>query len=211
MSNNRSLLFLEYISLPASVVGSILAMVSKQAVYGLAPVSASLLLNMINRRSLEQQVQKRTNRVTQVEQLTSEIDSLSVTNTKVEQDVQHLASKELITSLSSRVEELHQQQDGLRLSLVPLQSRLDDLIQQFNHRPELEQIESLTTVITALKQCIDELPQPELLQQQSVALQQQVDLALVRLSDRTSELSQSSARVEQLEKAIAQVQRQLLQ
>lgn len=211
MSNNRNLLYLEYISLPASVIGSILAMVSQQAIYGLAPISLSLLLNLINRRSLEQRVQESTTSSTQVEQLKSAIDSLSAANTKVEQDVQHLASKELTTSLSSRVEELHQEQDGLRLSLVPLPSRLDDLIQQFNHRPELEQIESLTTVITALKQCIDELPQPELLQQQSAALQQQVDLALVRLSDRTSELSQSSARVEQLEKAIAQVQRQLLQ
>jgi len=99
----------------------------------------------------------------------------------------------------------------LRLSLVPLQSRLDDLIQQFKNRPELDQIESLSSVITALKQCIDELPQPQLLQKQSAALQQQVDLALVRLADRTNELSQNSARVEHLEEAIAQVQRQLFQ
>jgi hypothetical protein len=33
---------------------------------------------------------------------------------------------------------------------------VDDLIEQFNKRPELEQIESLVVVITALKQCIDD-------------------------------------------------------
>lgn len=217
MSNNRSGLFIaEYISIAGSVVGAIWAAFSQQAIYVLAPaVSASLLLNLINRRRLEQLIQQSTTTSSQVEsqigQLRSAIDSLSAANAKVEQDVQHLASTELTTSLSSRVEELHQEQNGLRLSLVPLQSRLDDLIQQFKNRPELDQIESLSSVITALKQCIDELPQPQLIQKQSAALQQQVDLALVRLADRTNELSQNSARVEHLEEAIAQMQRQLFQ
>jgi chromosome segregation ATPase len=102
------------------------------------------------------------------------------------------------------VEELEAQQNGLRLSLVPLQSRLDDLIQQFNKRPELEQIESLAVVIAALKQCIDGLPQPERFQQHSTELQQQLERALTQEST-------TSERVERLEQAIALLQQQLLE
>jgi hypothetical protein len=80
---------------------------------------------------------------------------------------------------------------------------VDDLIEQFNKRPELEQIESLVVVITALKQCIDELPQPERLQH-SAELQQQLEIGLARLANQ-------SERLTQLENAIAQVQQQLFE
>jgi hypothetical protein len=56
-------------------------------------------------------------------------------------------------------------------------------------------------VITALKQCIDGLPQPELLQQHSAELQQQVDSAL-------GQLSKNAERIAGLEQAIAQLQHQ---
>ncbi|NEQ29026.1 MAG: hypothetical protein F6K28_60820, partial [Microcoleus sp. SIO2G3] len=112
-----------------------------------------------------------------------------------------LAPSQELTSIISTVEKLKEQQNGLRLALVPLQSRVDDLIEQFNKRPELEQIESLVTVITALRQCIDELPQPERLQH-SAEVQQQLESGLARLANH-------SERLTQLENAIAQVQQQL--
>jgi chromosome segregation ATPase len=178
-------------------------------IYGLAPVSLSLLLNLINRRRLEQLCQQSSSDSTQLQQLRSAIDSVSAANAKLEQDVQNLVQIHQLTSVVSSVEQLSQQHNGLRLSLVPLQSRLDDLIEQFNKRPELEQIESLTAVITALKQCIDNLPQPERLEHYSAKFQQQVELALVQLSEKTTQLSQNSQRVERLEDAIAQLQQQL--
>jgi chromosome segregation ATPase len=201
MSNNRRYVEIaEYVSIAGSVLGSAIALVSQQAIYGLAPVCVSLSLNLINRRRLEQQCQ----------QFRSTINSLSIANAKVKQDVQNLVPTEELASIVSIVEGLNQQQKGLRLSLVPLQSRLDDLIQQFNHRPELEQIENLVVVIAALKQCIDGLPQPEHLQLQSAELQKQVDRALAQLSEKTTELSKNLEKVEELEQAIAQVQQQLI-
>lgn len=201
MSNNRRWLEIaEYVSIAGSVLGSAIALVSQQAIYGLAPVCVSLSLNLINRRRLEQQSQ----------QFRSTINSLSIANAKVKQDVQNFVPTEELASIVSIVEGLNQQQKKLRLSLVPLQSRLDDLIQQFNHRPELEQIENLVLVIAALKQCIDGLPQPEHLQLQSAELQNQVERALAELSEKTTELSENLERVEELEQAIAQVQQQLI-
>lgn len=204
MSNNRSgFLILEYVTVAGSVIGSAIALFSQQVIYGLAPVSLSLLMNLINRRQLEQQIQQSTAASSEVQQLKSAINTLSLANAKLQQDVQNIAPNQELTSIASKIEELNQQQNGLRLSLVPLQSRLDDLAEQFNKRPELEQIESLATVIMALKQCIDGLAQPEQLQMHSVELQHQVEKALAQVST-------NSQRVERVEKAIAQVQQQLL-
>ena len=203
MSNNRRWLDIaEYVSIGSAVGGSAIAFFSQQAIYGLAPVSLSLLLNVINRRRLEQRYQQSSAVSTQVQQLRSAINSLNVANTKLKKDIQNIAPSQELTSIISTVEELKERQNGLRLSLVPLQSRVDDLIEQFNKRPELEQIESLVTVITALRQCIDELPQPERLQPHSAELQQQLESGFARLANH-------SERLEGLENAIAQVQQQL--
>ncbi len=202
MSNNRSWLGIaEYVSIAGSVLGSAAALVSQQAIYGLAPVSLSLVLNLINRRRLEQLIQQRTPASAEVEHLKNAIASFRMTNSQVKQDSQSLVLREELTSIASVIQELNERQNGLRLSLVPLQSQLDDLSQEFNKRPELEQIESLAVVITALKQCIDGLPQPELLQQHSAELQQQVDSAL-------GQLSKNAERIAGLEQAIAQLQQQ---
>jgi chromosome segregation ATPase len=204
MSNNRRWLDIaEYVSIGSAVVGSAIAFVSQQAIYGLAPVSLSLVLNVINRRQLEQRYQQNSAVSTQVQQLRSAINSLNAANTNLKKDVQNLVPSQELTSIISTVEELKERQNGLRLSLVPLQSRVDDLIEQFNKRPELEQIESLVIVITALRQCIDELPQPERLQH-STDVQQQLESGLAHLANH-------SERLEGLENAIAQVQQQLFE
>ncbi|HEY9637160.1 MAG TPA: hypothetical protein V6D14_27415 [Coleofasciculaceae cyanobacterium] len=203
MSKNRNWLGMaEYVSVGSSVLGSAIALITQQAIYGLAPVSVSLMLNLINRQRLEKLCQQSTTPTTQVQQLKSAIHSLSTASAIVQQDVDNLVPRQELTSIVSKVEELNQQQKGIRLSLVPLQSRLDDLIAQFNQRPELEQIESLTSVIIALKQYLDRLPGPDRLQLQSAEFQQQLESTL-------AELSKNSERVERLEQAIAQVQQQL--
>jgi len=199
-SNHRNWLEIaEYISLAGVVMGLAIAFFSQQGIYALLPVCLSLLLNLINRRRLAQLTHQNKIASNQVQQLRSQIEALSIAYAKLEADIPNLVPREELKSLPAKVEKLNQQQNALRLSLVPLQSRLDDLIEQFNKRPELEQIESLVTVIMALKQCIDELPQLEHFSQLSRELQQQVESALAQLSE-------NSARVEQLENAIAQVQ-----
>lgn len=159
MSNKRNWLTIaEYVSVAGSVVGSALVLVFREAIYGLAPVSVSLVLNLINRNRLEQLSRQNTTPSVQIQQLKSAIDSLSLASAQVQQDVSNFVPRQELTAIAAKVEELNLQQQGLRLSLVPLQSRLDDIIADFNQRPELEQIETLTTVIVALKQLIDELP-----------------------------------------------------
>ena len=211
MSNNRRWLEIaEYVSVGSSVIGSAIAAISEQAIYGLAPVCLSLFLNLINRRQLELLSQQSPTASAQVQQLRSAVNSLSVANTKIKQDLQNLVPRQELTSIVSTVENLDRQHNSLRISLVAIQSRLDDLVSEFNKRPELEQIESLAVVITALKQSIDILPKPELLQRQSAEIQQQVESALAQLSEKITELSNNSERVQRLEDAIAQVQQQLV-
>ncbi len=176
MSNSRGGLgTFEIISVSGAVIGSAIAYFTNQAIIGLAPVSLSLVLNLINRRRLEAFLDQNADVTTEVQQLRRDVTLLGTTNEKVTQDIQNLAPKQELTSAISRVEELHQQQEGLRLSLVPLQSRLDDLIQQFNNRPELEEIESLTIVIEALKQSLDQLSESNQLSQQSTRNSGQVE------------------------------------
>lgn len=156
----------EAFSVGGAVVGSAIAFFTNQAIIGLAPVSLSLVLNLINRRRLEAFLDQNADVTTEVQQLRRDVTLLGTTNEKFIQDLQNLTQQQInlgvgrIDPIVIRIEELHQQQEGLRLSLVPLQSRLDDLIQRFNSRPELEQIESLAIVIEALKQSLDQLPQP---------------------------------------------------
>lgn len=203
MSNRRSwLLLAESTSIAASVVGAAVAVVIEQVIYGLAPISLSLLLNLVNRRRLAQQIQTSTANRTQVEQLRRTVDSLSAELAQVQQNVGNLASRQELSAIVSTVEALNEQQKGLRLSLKPIPAQLNDLSEQFNHRPELEQIESLAGIIIALKQNIDEIPKPDRSQQPSEGLQEQTEAALAQLSHHCE-------RVEGLEKAIARIQQQL--
>lgn len=200
MSNRRHWLEVaEAISVAASFVGLAMAMLFQQAIYGLAPVSLSLLLSLINRRRLAQQMEQQTADTTQVKQIKRAINALNAANAQLKQEVQNLVPN---PELASRVEELNQVQQGLRLSLVPMQSQLDDLGAQFKKRPELEQIESLAVVISALKQSLDQLPQPTRLHLQVSEFQHQLEQVAVQLSEH-------SQRVQRLETAIAQVQQQL--
>lgn len=54
----RWLSVIEYIAVAGSFAGSIAAVVFQQMIYGLAPISLSLLLNLINRPRSEQKPQQ---------------------------------------------------------------------------------------------------------------------------------------------------------
>lgn len=200
MSSSRSGLsglgIIELICVAGSI-GSAIALIFKEAILGLAlaPVSLSLALNLINRNRLEQLSGQGADVSAEVQQLKGEISSLSTEAEKFRQDIQNLAHRQELTSVNSLVEQLNQQQEGLRLSLVPLQSRLDDLIQEYNNRPELKEIENLAAVITALRSSIDELPPPGQLQQPAAKTQSGEDKS-------TAELNQTLEKVERLDKAI---------
>jgi hypothetical protein len=59
-NKNDGLEIVEYVSALGAVVGTIAAVVSQQAIYAAAPLSLSIVLNLINRRRLDQLTRQRT-------------------------------------------------------------------------------------------------------------------------------------------------------
>lgn len=193
MTNDKHnwLFIAESVAVAISFVGVAIAVLSGQMIYGLAPLAISLLLNLINRRRVVRLLRHKISDRTQIDNLSRDIQTLSTELAQLKQNHSNLAnlvSREELSAVVSTVEAINEQQKGLRRSLVPLQSKLDELNQKFTQRPELEQIETLAGIIVALKQTIDQLPQPE---RTSVAL--------------------NPERVERLERAIAQIQQELEQ
>ncbi|MEQ8755636.1 MAG: hypothetical protein RID09_19255 [Coleofasciculus sp. G1-WW12-02] len=193
MTNDKHnwLFIAESVAVAVSFVGVAIAVLSGQMIYGLAPLAISLLLNLINRRRVVRFLRHKISDRTQIDNLSRDIQTLSTELAQLKQhhsDLANLVSREELSAVVSTVEAINEQQKGLRRSLVPLQSKLDELNQKFTQRPELEQIETLAGIIVALKQTIDQLPQPE---RTSVAL--------------------NPERVEGLERAIAQIQQELEQ
>ncbi|MEQ9552483.1 MAG: hypothetical protein RIM23_23080 [Coleofasciculus sp. G3-WIS-01] len=193
MTNDKHnwLFIAESVAVAVSFVGVAIAVLSGQMIYGLAPLAISLLLNLINRRRVVRFLRHKISDRTQIDNLSRDIQTLSTELAQLKQNHSNLAnlvSREELSAVVSTVEAINEQQKGLRRSLVPLQSKLAELNQKFTQRPELEQIETLAGIIVALKQTIDQLPQPE----------------------RTS-VAVNPERVEQLERAIAQIQQELKQ
>ncbi len=62
-----------------------------------------------------------------------------------------------LASLIEAVQKLRSQQQQIKMVIEQTKVQLNILSQQFKNRPELEQIESLTQVIVALQQLIDDL------------------------------------------------------
>ena len=188
-NDNHNWLFIaESVAIATSFVGATLAIISEQMIYGLTPLAISLLLNLINRRRVVRLLRRQISDRTPIENLSRDIQTLRAELAQLKQPHSNWVSREELSAVVSTVEAINEQQKGLRGSLSPLQSKLDELNQQFTQRPELEQIESLAGIIVALKQTIDQLPQPE----------------------RTS-VSAHPERVERLERAIAQIQQELSQ
>ncbi|MEQ8999676.1 MAG: hypothetical protein RID53_24595 [Coleofasciculus sp. B1-GNL1-01] len=190
MTNDKNnwLFIAESVAIAASFVGAIVAVISEQIIYGLAPLAISLLLNLINRRRVVQLLRRKINDRTQIDNLSRDIQALRTDVAQLKQPDSNQMSREELSAVVSTVEAINEKQKALRGSLAPLQSKLDELNQKFRQRPELEQIETLAGIIVALKQTIDQLPQP----------------------DRTT-ASVNPERVEQLERAIAQIQQELSQ
>ncbi|MEQ9368162.1 MAG: hypothetical protein RIG63_03895 [Coleofasciculus chthonoplastes F3-SA18-01] len=190
MTNDKKnwLFIAESVAIAASFVGAIIAVISGQIIYGLAPLVISLLLNLINRRRVVQQLRRKINDRTQIDNLSRDIQALRADVAQLKQPNSSQMSREELSAVVSTVEAINEKQKVLRGSLTPLQSKLDELNQKFTQRPELEQIEMLAGIIVALKQSIDQLPQP----------------------DRTA-AAVNPERVETLERAIAQIQQELSQ
>lgn len=153
MIPRRWLILLEYIAVISSVVGTFIALFSQSFIYSAIPISLALLLNLINRHQLEHLIKLNSNQ----RELSNSLTRISDLVTHNQQENQNFVPREEIESLVSAVEELHLQRLALDQSLTLVRSQLNVLTEQFKNRPELVQIETLTTVITTLQQYLQEM------------------------------------------------------
>jgi DNA repair exonuclease SbcCD ATPase subunit len=206
MLKNLNLLeFAEYFFLAATVGSTIATLLGESVYYSLVPVSIALVLGAINRFRLEKQSQASKNALqakidsdretaTQlISQLETRIGSLklSATNEEGSHENASLAARDeaninnLITAIKSLSNRLNIQEQTIKM----LQTELELVSQQFRRRPELEQINNLTSIIVDLQQFINELPQWGSLQQkQLIEIQEKVNNALTQLSEELADI-----------------------
>ncbi len=186
----------ELIFLAASAAGLAASLVLQQSVYVEVPVVISLVLNFVNRQKLHGQVKTSTaavfDRVNQqatttdraIEQLQLAVNAVDEALAQTSRENQNVGQGENTHSIISAIENLRQRIIILEKTIKMIQSEIELTSRQFKQRPELQQVETLTTIILDLQQFINELPQWGSLQQRQLTeLQQKVDDALGRLSE----------------------------
>jgi predicted nucleic acid-binding Zn-ribbon protein len=186
----------EVVFLAASALGLAASLVWGQSVYAQVPVVISLVLNFVNRQKLHKQVKASTaatfDRVNQqavttdraIEQLQLAVNALDEALSQTSRENLNVGSGENVHSLISAIENLRQRLIILEKTIKMIQSEIELTSRQFKQRPELQQVETLTTIILDLQEFINELPQWGSLQQRQLTeLQQKVDNALAQLSE----------------------------
>ncbi|MEG4631815.1 hypothetical protein QUB56_19840 [Microcoleus sp. AR_TQ3_B6] len=186
----------EVVCLAASAVGLAASLVWGQSVYAQVPVVISLVLNFVNRQKLHRQVKASTaatfDRVNQqavttdraIEQLQLAVNALDEALAQTSRENLNVGPGENVHSLISAIENLRQRLIILEKTIKMIQSEIELTSRQFKQRPELQQVETLTTIILDLQEFINELPQWGSLQQRQLTeLQQKVDNALAQLSE----------------------------
>ena len=186
----------EVVFLAASAVGLAASLVWGQSVYAQVPVVISLVLNFVNRQKLHRQVKASTaatfDRVNQqavtsdraIEELQLAVNALDEALSQTSRENLNVGSGENVHSLISAIENLRQRLIILEKTIKMIQSEIELTSRQFKQRPELQQVETLTTIILDLQEFINQLPQWGSLQQRQLTeLQQKVDNALAQLSE----------------------------
>ena len=197
----------ELIFLAASAVGLAASLVLQQSIYVEVPVVISLVLNFVNRQKFRGQVKTSTaavfDRVNQqattsdraIEELQLAVNSLDTALSQTARENLNVGQAENSHSMISAIENLRQRIIILEKTIKMIQSEIEITSRQFKQRPELQQVETLTTIILDLQEFINELPQwGNLQQRQLTELQQQVDNALAQLSQ---EIAVIPSRVEE--------------
>lgn len=160
----------EYVAIAGAIAGSVWASISGEILYAAAPISLALVLSLMDRRLLRRESRQNINRAMMQMQKDSGISMGE------QQDL----TQELEQVLAA-LRQVRSQQKSVEQALVPMKNQVEALSQEFRTRPELEQIESLTAVITALQQCIDGLPSPGGMQAQIGELEGQIVQAIARI------------------------------
>ncbi|WP_261198557.1 hypothetical protein [Laspinema olomoucense] len=163
MDRRDGLNIAEYVSLAGVVVGSVVAAISGQIIYAAVPVTVSLGLNLVNRR--RQIVPSRVG----VEEVKMAPEAMKAS---IAQEMEPVVAA--VRQLRSRSVELEQ-------TLMVLKTQVQRLRSEFQERPELEQVESLAEVITALQQCLEGMPPGKPGQTPIAELEREIVQAIARI------------------------------
>ncbi|HEY9864137.1 MAG TPA: hypothetical protein V6D21_08160 [Candidatus Obscuribacterales bacterium] len=185
--------FVELIFIIAAIIGSFSLLTGQSITYAAIPGSFALGLNWLNRQLLAQQIRKNsaTNKslIQQhkadldqlMDQLQRTISTLNISSGLTINPNAQLAQE--LQSLMAVIQNILERQNLLEKTLSMMQSELEIVVQAFQKRPELDQINSLTHVIVDLQQFINQLPQWGNLQQHQMnELHQKVEQSLEKLS-----------------------------
>jgi DNA-binding HxlR family transcriptional regulator len=183
----------ELIFIIAAIIGSFGLLTGQPITYAAIPGAFALGLNWLNRQLLAQQIRKNsaTNKsLTQqhqadldqlMDQLQRTISTLNISSGLAINPNPQLAQE--LQSLMAVIQNLLERQNLLEKTLSMMQSELEIVVQAFQKRPELDQMNSLTHVIVDLQQFINQLPQWGNLQQHQMnELHQKVEQSLEKLS-----------------------------
>lgn len=157
MNNRRLLEIAEYVSLISSVAGSFAAMAFGQVLYATAPLSLSILLNLVNRYRYEQQGQSTNAAMTELQQqLSADIQSLrsSVLNLPAPVDLSDI--QQALLKLPEEIAAQTRIQSRLAplsaLDLKPINEGISQLTNQYA---------SLSESLVNVRQRLNALPQTE--------------------------------------------------
>ncbi len=125
----------EYVSLAGSALGTLVAVASKQVAFAAAPLTAALVLNLVNRRRLQQQTQDSiTGALTQSNQvahfLQQQVQALPSINSQLDTLNQQFNSRpeiQAIAQLNTASAQLTEQLDALTLRLNNLQTQKEEV------------------------------------------------------------------------------------
>ncbi|MBD2481571.1 hypothetical protein [Planktothrix sp. FACHB-1365] len=195
----------ELILIIAAIIGSFSLLTGQPITYAVIPGSLALGLNWLNRQLLAQQTRKSaTHTKSLVQQHQADLDQLmdqlknTINTLNISSGLAFTPNPQLTQELQSLmivIQNLLERQNLLEKTLTMMQSELEVIVQTFQKRPELEQINSLTHVIVDLQQFINQLPQWGNLQQHQMnELHQKVEQSLQQLS---AELAKIPQQIEQ--------------
>jgi DNA-binding HxlR family transcriptional regulator len=183
----------ELIFIIAAIIGSFGLLTGQSITYAAIPGSFALGLNWLNRQLLAQQIRKNSTKTKSLiqehqadldqlmDQLQRTISTLNISSGLALNPNPQLAQE--LQSLMAVIQNLLERQNLLEKTLSMMQSELEIVVQAFQKRPELDQINSLTHVIVDLQQFINKLPQWGNLQQHQMnELHQKVEQSLEKLS-----------------------------
>lgn len=191
----------EYLCFALLVAGVVASVGGFSTLYAAVPLLILLAFNWANRYLLKRDLRSHSAGVkaevdrnsAAIEQLhrVLEVNTVSANLNQLQSaaNVDAAGLTENLGVLNTNLQTILERQNALEQAIDAIQGELELVVNKFQQRPELEQVENLTHVIVDLQQFINQLPQWGTLQQQQLnELQAQVKQVVDRVSAEMDDL-----------------------